>query len=414
VAKGPRPAPGRADGVTHSVYCLATDVLDEGADVVVANIVGRGGAGSVTVAAKYHEVRDIYPHNPVRPVARVAPGVFWQPDRARYAGHLLSPMASPDAAGRDVLAELAPAVRDAGAGLDAWLVLFHHDEAGPGAAGLQRDCYGREMAGLLCPNGPGVRRLAVAMVEEVCGYPISTLRLESCHFHGLDHGHHHERLLEPMGDLARFLLGLCFCPGCMAMAGAAGTDGEGLSARARRYVEDIFSGARPPEALDGGRLADVLGPGTDVFLAAREAAVTGTAELLAQTAAAHGAGVNFIEPVIAARAYTDGVATGEPGPVRWGLGTNPASLAASGARLEPTGYLKSPQDLRRELGAYRPALVDAAVVLRPGHPDSAGPEALADKVAVAVELGFAEVNFYNYGLYRLEALDAVRRAITGT
>jgi hypothetical protein len=302
--------------------------------------------------------------------------------------------------------------------MDAWLVLFHHDEAEAGTPGLQRDCFGHQMPGLLCPNGPGVQRFAQAMVDEVCGYPISAVRLESCHFHGLEHGHHHERLLEPIGELATFVLGLCFCPGCTAMAGDAGVDGERLGARARAFIGEVFAGTRRPVPLDAELLSEVLGEGTEGFLAARAAAVTGTARLLARTAAAHGVRANFIEPVIAAMAYADGVATGEASHVRWGLGTDPAALASAGVRLEATGYLRAVDDLGAQLEPYRrgaaatgAAATGAAVVLRPGPPDSASAADLAAKVALAAQLGFGEVNFYNYGLYRLAALDAVRYAI---
>jgi hypothetical protein len=44
------------DGVRHSVYCLATDVLDEGAGAVLDNIAQRARVRSLTVAAKYHAV----------------------------------------------------------------------------------------------------------------------------------------------------------------------------------------------------------------------------------------------------------------------------------------------------------------------------------------------------------------------
>jgi hypothetical protein len=46
-------------------------------------------------------------------------------------------------------------------------------------------------------------------------HPVTTLRAEALHYQGAAHGHHHERCLEDYGEIARFLLGLCFCPACV-------------------------------------------------------------------------------------------------------------------------------------------------------------------------------------------------------
>ncbi len=111
----------------HSVYCLATDVLDEGPDRVLDNVAARAGVRSVTVATKYHAVSDVYPHNPVRRVATLSPGVFYHPAMARYSGEAIKPSVSPAADGRDVLEELVAAAGPRQMGVAAWAVMFHHD-----------------------------------------------------------------------------------------------------------------------------------------------------------------------------------------------------------------------------------------------------------------------------------------------
>ncbi len=47
-----------------SIFCFATDLADEGIEAVLDNVERRGGLGGVTVAAAYHEGRDVFPHNP--------------------------------------------------------------------------------------------------------------------------------------------------------------------------------------------------------------------------------------------------------------------------------------------------------------------------------------------------------------
>jgi hypothetical protein len=85
--------------------------------------------------------------------------------------------------------------------------------------------------------------------------------------------------------------------------------------------------------------------------------------------------------------------------------------------VEVTGYLRSPLELEQVLSPYRRAEIagtragDLAVVLRPGPPDCDNGEGLRSKLNVAARAGSAEVNFYNYGLYRAEALDRIGSAL---
>ncbi len=95
------------------------------------NVAERAGVGSVTVAAKYHAVSDVDPHNPVRRVATLSPGVFYRPAMPRYTGEAIKPSASPAADGRDVLEELLVAAGPRQMGVAAWAVMFHHDEGRP-------------------------------------------------------------------------------------------------------------------------------------------------------------------------------------------------------------------------------------------------------------------------------------------
>ena len=85
--------------------------------------------------------------------------------------------------------------------------------------------------------------------------------------------------------------------------------------------------------------------------------------------------------------------------------------------MEVTGYLRSPRELEQVLSPYRRPQSggtiggDLAVVLRPGPPDCDNAEDLHSKLAVAANAGSTEVNFYNYGLYRADALDLIGSAL---
>lgn len=433
---GARAAPSASGAVHHSLYCLATDVLDEGAGTVFAHAAGRAGVGEVTVAAKYHAASDVYPHNPSRRVATVEPGVYYRPDPGRYAGEAIRPRVSATAGGRDVLAEACAEGEHDEVGVAAWVVLLHHDEAVRGGPGSVRNCFGDELAGTLCPAAPAAARFAELVVGDVCAYPVTTVRLESFHYHGLSHGHHHERLLERYGRATRLLLGLCFCDGCSAAAGDAGIDVHALAARVRAEITEDLAGRRVARPLTADALAQSCGEDLLALLAVREQVVAGLVTRLAAVAARAGVRLSLIEPTVASGSYVTGRRDLEAEQAaRLELGIDAAALRAGGADVEVTGYLADPEELAAVLGELRSARRrdpagptdpggagkagetgeagsgGISVVLRPGPPDTDDVASLRAKVDVAHRAGCREVGFYAYGLYRLDALDRIRAAI---
>jgi len=400
----------------HSVYCFATDVLDEGAATVLDNVALRAQVRSVTVAVKYHSVSDVYPHNPVRRVATFPPGVFYHPDLTRYAAHALLPRVSPVAAGRDVLGELCTAAEQRDMDVAAWAVLLHHDDSLPGGVGLQTNCFGDELAGTLCPAHPEARRFAELIVGELADYPLDTVRLESLHFHGIAHGHHHERLLEHYGDAAIFLLGLCFCRWCRERSESEGIDAAKLAESARNSLERAFDSSALPRDLTADALVDMCGENILDYLRAREHSVTSLTARLVDVARRTSTRLSFIDPTIASQTYATGTCTGDAMVAHWQFGIDVTALRSTGATVEITGYLRERTELGATLAQYQDADEDAgtlAVILRPGRPDCESADELREKVATATEAGSSEVNFYNYGLYRLGALDLIGSAIAG-
>jgi hypothetical protein len=399
----------------HSVYCFATDITDEGAGAVLDNIVERAGISSVTVAAKYHAVSDVYPHNPLRKVATLPPGVFYRPRPAPGPEVGLRPQRSAAARERDVLEETCSAAEPRGMDVEAWLVVCHHDEAAPGTPGLQVNCFGDEIAGSLCPASTPVRDFAEQIVDEVASYPVRALRLESLHFQGAGHGHHHERLLETYGESGLFLLGMCFCSYCTQRVEAQGIDATKLRASVRSCLEGLFDGeaVSAPLSLEG--LTALCGQEVLGYLGTRSQAVSSLAARLAEVAGQHGTEVCLIDEAIAAQSYATALLSGpikELGRAALEFATDLAALGASGASIEVTGYLRDAAQLEAALRWYREHVPgQLAVILRPGPPDSLDAGDLAAKVEVARNAGASEVNFYAYGLYRLAALERIRASM---
>jgi hypothetical protein len=400
--------------VDSSVYCLPADILGEGAGTVLGNIRELAGVPGVTVAACYHSSSDVYPHNPAYRVSSLAPGAFYQVDPSGYAG-LLRPAVSHSAAGRDILAETCLAGGRLGMKVAAWAVLLHRDDLDGRRGELQENCFGDLFPGRLCPANPAVRDYALAMTRELCSYPISALRAEALHYQGAVHGAHHERCLEDYGELARFVLGLCFCPCCAEQGTRSGVDVPGLARRCRRYLTDVFGSAEPPRTWDARSLTEVCGPDMRGYLTARTAAVTSLARAVADESRRAGVRLTVLDETIPMQSYSTGYGfdpAHEAVPAE--LGIDPRAMAQAGVPLEEPVYLAESSDACSAIDWYLGQIGSAAglsVLLRPGPPDTRSADSLRDKVAAAAARGCAEVNFYVYGLYRLRALDLIRTAL---
>ena len=141
----------------------------------------------------------------------------------------------------------------------------------------------------------------------------------------------------------------------------------------------------------------------------REQVVT---SLVAEVAEAAGeTPFEFIELSGAVKGYADGRPTGDPSPtIAWQLGVDVQAVAGACDGLEAMGYAADPAGSRAtwtRTGATR-------------SPSSSGrrprmrrrPRSLRAKVDLARERGLRRVDFYHYGLMRLDALDWIRAALT--
>ncbi|WP_354641418.1 hypothetical protein [Kitasatospora camelliae] len=385
-----------------SVLAFATDLLDEGADTFFGHLTERAGVGGVTLASVYHAARDVFPHHPHRVVRYLEPGAaYFRPDPVRWAGRRLAPVPSTAIGDRDPFAEAAAECHRRGLKLHAWTVFCHNDRLGF----AHPDCspanaFGDRLLTELCPANPEVRAYALTLVDEFARYGVDAVRAESLHFHGLRHGYHHERYFEELGPVAEALLGICFCPHCLAAATAAGVPAEEVGRAVRKEVrarlEDERRAAEPAalDALADGALA--------AYLDASARTVTSLAAEVAEAAAAHGMRLTFM----------DGAGPGRG----WLSGIDLPTIAKAAHQVETLGYARTPEAVRERVAAFalhgvRPE--ELAVILRPMAEDCDGPENLAAKVAVLRGLGVPEVEFYHYGLMRLSSLDRIGRALRG-
>ena len=378
-----------------SIFCFATDLADEGIETVLDNVEQRGGLGGVTVAAAYHEGRDVFPHNPVRRVRFLESGaVFFPPGPALRAQRLQPPVS--EAAMSCPRRSPRPSRR--GLAVRAWTVFLHngalaaaHPECAP------ENAFGDRYVTELCPANPDARAYARALAADIAALGVAGISSEALHYLGLEHGYAHERYFVPLSARVRYLLGLCFCEHCLEAARAAGVDGDGARRSAREAIERAFTGDDP-----GGE------PERDEYARVREQVVT---SLVADVAEATGeTPFEFIELSGAVKGYADGRPTGDPSPtIAWQLGVDVAAVATACDGIEAMGYAADRAWVERDLETYGGDAV--SVIFRPSTPDCDSAEKLRAKVDLARDRGLRRVDFYHYGLMRLDALDWIHAAL---
>ncbi len=402
-----------------SLFAFATDLHDEGLATVLDNVQHRAGVGGVTIAASYHEGRDLFPHSPKRKVRFLEGGaLFFRPDLSRYDGLRIQPHVSELARETDVLGELCAEAGRRGLEVHAWTVFLHNDTLGvrhPDCA--PRNAFGDRYVTDLCPANPDVRAYTRALAGDVARLGVASVFAESLHYHSLEHGYAHERYFIELGPLSRYLLGLCFCEHCLAAARERGVDGEAVARFARAELERVFERAGTEATRDDiarDEVAALAGGELGGYLQAREETVASLAAEAAAAARAEGASFAFMDLSGAVKGYATGRPTGDAAPtIAWKLGVELTAVGEACGSIAAIGYAADPERLRFDLEAYRAVAPSAgiSVAMRPMAPDCDSAENLAAKLRVAREAGVERTHFYHYGFMRLESLDLVQEAL---
>jgi hypothetical protein len=408
--------------VKRSVFAFASDFHDEGVATVLDNVQQRAGLDGVTVAAVYHEGRDVFPHSPVRKVRFLDGGAhFFRPETERYRGLRIQPHVGRLATEADVFGDICAEASRRGLEVHAWTVFLHNDTLGvhhPECA--PRNAFGDPYVTDLCPANPDVRAYVRALVGDIARLGVTSILAESFHYHPLEHGYAHERYFIDLGPLSRYLLGLCFCEHCLAAAQRRDVDGERVRACAREELERVFAHAGTEAPLEDVTRDDVdglAGGELGAYLDARAETVASLAAEASATARDAGVTFTFLDLSGAVKGYATGRPTGDAAPsIAWKLGADLAAIGRATGSLAAIGYAADPDRLRFDLDAYARAAdgAELSVAMRPMAPDCDSAENLAAKLRLARELGLARTHLYHYGFMRLETLDLIQEALAAS
>jgi hypothetical protein len=403
-----------------SLLAFATDLIDEGLDTVAENVQQRGGAGGITLATAYHDARDVFPHNPRRVVYFQEPGaVFFQPTPERFRDLRLQPIVSRLIGDRDLVAELVSLADQREMDANAWVVLLHVDRGRAIEEFAHRNAFGDPYLTQLCPSNPDVRAYAHALIADVASRGVDAILMEAFHFLPFPHGYHHERAFIEISPFTSFLLSLCFCDSCTHAAAEHGVDVNQLRGAVQETIrKGLLSDDRDSAEVDdpmlvrsmfGGELGGLLETRRDAVTSLVAECVEAARNVDAQTV------VVPVDPSGAIKGYVGGQPTGQPAPsISWRLGIELEQLAKVADAVEVMAYASTAERVLVDLEAYAQAFAGSSklgVILRPLRPDCESAENLRSKVEIASSLAVDRVDFYHYGLTRLDALDWIKFAL---
>jgi len=331
------------------------------------------GFTAVSVAAVYHSVQAFLPENPRRRwFTTTRSHANYRPDPTRHAG-LRPPEPLEDG---DSFEVVATTVTAAGLDLTAWIVLLHSSLASARPELAMRPLGGPAQPGLLCPSSPAVAEYAASLAREIDDrFAPAALDLETTGWAAVPH-HQHAKVAMPLGASGRFLLSLCFCDACRALAS------PDLPAWAAQRLESEFRGGTEPVGVD-----ELLAESAELaaFQAVRESVVLNL--------------IRTIAGAVSARVHV--AHSGEPRQAGIDYGT----LASVADRIVVLDYGQGGQtpgatiaEAARLAGADR--IVAGLSVCAPEAPDEAS---FVRAAAAAAAVGVSEISVYNHSL-----VDSVR------
>lgn len=381
-----------------TMWTYPWDVLDEGAEEVVAFLREEVGLDAMSLTPAYHTYDQLRLHLPgPRLLSCYEDAVYFQPEAGRYRNTVLQPQVSALADGRDPLQIISRLCRARGLKLTLWTVGMHnHLQARRHPECALQGAFGDPFPGALCPANPQVREYIRALSLELTSrYEVELIEYESLYYLGYGMFRNHVKVGVDLGPVGRLLMSLCFCPSCRERAAGQGVDAAGLQAQVRQQLEEVFAGGSLEEDLDAFVAADPL---LAAYLKVRAATVT---SLVAELRAELKTPISFL--YMGDYLYN---------------GIDSQAIEQLVDQVEILCYGSDPAQARAQAETRRARMAEPGKLLAgllAYHP-VADPRTLREVIGAVHAAGVRRFSYYNYGMipqrhfpWIREALDEVRR-----
>ncbi len=391
----------------HNAFTFPFTFFRQPASVVIPELQGVGFTG-INLALNYHASRDfLLRQGPA--LEYLADGFhYYQPNLAHYPSGAITPNAKDALVDDKMVDGVLEVAKAQGFELNAWAVFMHNSALGyPHPHLTVTNCFGNRFLSELCPSSPQIAGYIAGLSADLCNRGISSIAIESLHFHGAHHGEHHERYFLEMSEITSFLFALCFCPSCTEnFAG----DGQALKARVAGVLQPFLEDSDPwlGLALTKANLANIVGDAILDYLSAREQTVAERYREVGQIAASYGVRTKFVDqaPLIAG-------SNSAPLDQSWQVGIDNSLIDEIVDIYEPLIYRDSPTQVGEIGGHYRSELQsDITAILRPTFPDNQSEESLVAKGAALTEHSIVDIDFYLLDAVRPRDLQWIAGAIT--
>jgi hypothetical protein len=387
-AGGPIHRRGGREGLRISTWTYPWDLADEGVDEALDQIKDLG-FDAIDLAANYHSIATLAPHNPERKVMYLESGAVFFPARIDRYGHVV-----PEVWQEPAVLRVWPAVADRlasyGLTLNSWTIGMFQ----PWLARKYPECartlpFGDPIWAGTCPASPLVQEYLAALSADIAEqFPVHQIALEGIGFPSFDYGWVRDRIGIALNPWTRYLLGYCFCGSCRRRGQEGGVDVEGLQ---RRLVAELTRAFEAPDAepIDvGARVTERRKTDADFagYLRMREDAVTALVERIVE---AVGARSRIVLMPVSSHSWVDG------------LSLERLAEKVGGAYLpDPATHQAETDAIRQALNRVGPPKQFSCNINAcwPARPDS--PE-FGASVAAAKAFEVDQISFYNYGLVDL-------------
>jgi hypothetical protein len=391
----------------HNAFAFPYTFFRERAEEVIPQLQEVGFTG-INLALNYHASRDFLLRQGPE-LHYLADGFhYYAPELSRYPDGAITPNPSDCTPTNQMLDGVLTIAATQNFEINAWAVFMHNSAIGFRQPEVTvTNCFGNHFLSELCPSSPQIAGYISGLTADLSSRGITSLAIESLHFHGAHHGEHHERFFLEMGEVTSFLLALCFCASCIENFSG---DGESLKNKVAQALQpflddgDSWLGA----ALTKENLAEIIGAEILDYLSSREETVAARYREVQKIATEHGVKTKFVDqaPLLPGSASA-------PLDKSWQVGINNELINQIVDIYEPLIYRSTPDEVAQVGGHYRKLVTsDITAILRPTFPDNQSERSLIEKVIRLKSAGITDVDFYLLDAMRPRDLTWITSAIT--